>query len=63
MKRIIITITISLLAIFYTGCEALEEALASQAGCMLADASNYDSSALLPCTNDCVIGVDPPPPR
>ena len=51
MKRIIMTITISLLAIFYTGCEELTK---SFSGCMLEDAPNFKADAYLACTTDCV---------
>ena len=41
-------------------CESLleedEELVPSESGCMLQDAPNYDASALLPCTTDCING-------
>ena len=52
MKKILLTLSFSILAIFYTGCEALEEALADFSGCTLEDAPNYDSSKSIPCTTD-----------
>jgi len=54
MKKLLITLFICSLAIISTGCEALEEALSSQSGCMLEDAPNHDESALLPCTTECL---------
>ncbi len=54
MKRIGLILLMVFLAFFQTGCEALEEALKSQSGCMLEDAPNYNASALLPCTSDCI---------
>ena len=54
MKKLLITLFICSFAIFNTGCEALEEALKSQSGCMLEDAPNYNSASLLPCTSDCI---------
>ena len=54
MKRIIFTIIISFIAIFYTGCEEIANILESQSGCMLPDAPNYNASALLACTTECV---------
>ena len=54
MKKLLITLFICSFAIFNTGCEALEEALKSQSGCMLEDAPNYNSASLLPCTTECI---------
>ena len=54
LKRTLFTLIISFIAIFQTGCEALEEAYASQSGCLLKDAPNYNSASLLPCTTDCL---------
>ena len=54
MKRALFTLIISFLAVFQTGCEALEEALADFSGCTLEDAPNYDSSKSIPCTTDCL---------
>ncbi|SVE50833.1 uncharacterized protein METZ01_LOCUS503687, partial [marine metagenome] len=54
MKRILFSLVISFLAIFYTGCEEIAEIVKSQSGCMLPDAPNYNASALLACTTECV---------
>ena len=54
MKKLLITLFICTFAIFNMGCEALEEALKSQSGCMLKDAPNYNSASLLPCTTECI---------
>ena len=51
MKKIFFSIIISLIAIFCIGCEELIEDLS---GCMLQDAPNYKSSALLACTTNCI---------
>ena len=54
MKRLLLTLFICSFAIFNTGCEALEEALADFSGCTLVDAPNYDESKSIPCTTDCI---------
>ena len=54
MKRILLTIIISFIAIFYTGCDVLEEALADFSGCTLEDAPNYDGSKSIPCATGCI---------
>ena len=54
MKRALFTLIISFIAVFQTSCDELADIIASQSGCMLPDAPNYNESALLPCTSECV---------
>jgi len=54
MKRILFTLLISFIAVFQTGCEELASIVESSSGCMLPDAPNYNASALLACTTECV---------
>jgi hypothetical protein len=54
MKRIGLILLMGFIAFFQNGCEALEEVIKSQEGCMLKDARNYNSAALFPCTSDCI---------
>ncbi len=54
MKRILFTLIISFIAVFQTGCDEIASIVESSSGCMLPDAPNYNASALLACTTNCV---------
>ena len=54
MKRFLLSLIICSFALFNTSCEELTQALASASGCMLQQAPNFNSAALLACTTDCV---------
>ena len=59
MKRFFLSLIICTFAIFHTGCDEIKKAIASQSGCMLPDASNYNASALFACsdaTSECLEG-------
>ena len=52
MKRIFSILLMSCIVIFSTSCDELENLIPT--GCMLEDAINYDSSALIPCSSECI---------
>ena len=54
MKRVIFTLLITCIAVFQTGCEEIASIVESSSGCMLPDAPNYNETALLACTTNCI---------